>query len=73
MSWNRALPYGTRDKLFGESRQMTETAYKMMAFFIRRDIVRLKRRHLSIKMFFQEGAKNVNKGSINFLMIEVVR
>lgn len=32
MSWNRALPYGTRDKLFGESRQMTETAYKMMAF-----------------------------------------
>lgn len=34
MSWNRALPYGTRDKLFGESRQMTETAYKMMAFFL---------------------------------------
>ncbi|EUJ37000.1 ATP phosphoribosyltransferase regulatory subunit [Brochothrix campestris] len=36
MSWNRALPYGTRDKLFDESRRMTEVSYAILSSFYQR-------------------------------------
>ncbi|MGO3373682.1 ATP phosphoribosyltransferase regulatory subunit [Brochothrix thermosphacta] len=55
MSWNRALPYGTRDKLFGESRQMTETAYKMMAFFYTKGYRQIETPTFEYKDVFSRG------------------